>query len=373
MGEIQAKTTRGKLTLELHGATCRLESDYAPFAAYARAYLADLVVEDGPVPDVVSCLHWDALPPDEWREGRVLQHGRRLWQSGNSVLQLELAELPGLQIEAGWSDGVLVVDAYYRPASKIGRLAQRLNVARQRAFAILVYYLAYFPVIYHLSRARGMHVLHAGSVWRPEGGWIIAGLPGSGKTTFTLSLLSDPHTRLLSDNLLLFDGERVYACPEPLHLSAASRGALPDGVEGRLVDARRDYSHGRRDFRLSATDRAWQARPGALFFLGLGSRLDLRAISPEDALERLLDYDRLAKEIDAYEQFAAALDLAGPGGGRNRGRVRALEGLVSRLNSSELWLQRGADVSRAFQLVLEGMKVREGKHEDQRRVDAAPG
>jgi hypothetical protein len=341
---------RGSLALTLHDATLRLETDHALFLTYARRYLADLPSAADAAPNVVVNLHWDAVPARLGEGTEVFRWGRRVLQADRRILQTEIVHLPGLQLEAHWSDQKLVIDAYYRPTSRLERLAHWLGREIPPLFTILIYYLVYFPLIHYLEQTRGWHLLHAGAVTRPDGAWLLAGLPGSGKSTFTVGLLAHPQAKLLSENLLLFDAHQLYAFPEPIHLSQTSQLLLPADARQRVTNTGRDFSHGRQDFWLPPEARAWQTQPKALFFLALTSQTECRPIPTDVALNRLLAFDRLAKEIDAYAQFAASLELVAPQPGRIYHHHLALESLVSSLNCYELYLQQGADLTYAVQL-----------------------
>ncbi len=307
-----------QLNLALHGANCCLETDHIPFFSYAHRYLTNLSVGEA-TPDVFVRLHWDAAPSQSWRNGSVRRWGRRILQANQRILQTEILYLPGLQLEAKWSNGKLMIEAYYRPTSRRERLAHWLGREIAPLFVMLIYSLVYFPLINYLEQTRGWRLLHAGAISSPAGAWVLAGLPGSGKSTFTFSALANPQARLLSDNLLLFDAERVYALPEPIRLSLASRALLPPAAKNRLVDTGRDFSHGRREFCLPPEARDRQTKPQALSFLGLtGGRVDCQPLSTSVALNRLLTFDQMAKEVNFYTQFAASLNLIAPSHGQTQ-------------------------------------------------------
>ncbi len=347
------KHSSRKLTLTLHGVTLCLEADRALFLNYARQYLADLPTAAEGAPDVSVRLHWDELPPDDWRSSDVHRRGRRILQTDHRVLQTEILTLPGLQLAATWAGKQLLIEAWYRPASRREQLAHWLGREIPPLFIILIYYLVYFPLIHYLEQTQNVYLLHAGAVSHPAGGWVLTGLPGSGKSTFTAALLANPQVNLLSENLLLFDAEQVYAFPEPIHLSQDSRKLLPAAAEQRLTDAGRHFSHGRRDFSLSPEARQWQVRPQALFFLGLAKQNNCRPIPADLALARLQAFDQLAKEVNAYAQFTASLELIAPQPGRFQRYQTALAALTSQLRCYELWLAAGSDLSNAAQLAAQ--------------------
>ena len=395
------------LTISLHGVICRLEADQPAFLDFARRHLFGLFeFENEPGPGlhseagVVARLHWDAAPSSDWRHGTERQWGRRIFQSGARLLQSEVLPLPGLQLEAGWMSAtkpagdVLRLEAYYQPASRLQRFAQRMGLTAEVHHA-LIYYLVYFPLIYILGQTRGCYLLHAAAVTYPSGasslagatqpaetspapgpGWLLAGLPGSGKTTFALSLLANPQARLLSDNLVLFDERRVYALPESIHLSGSSRAKLSPAVQDMMQDTGYGKgSYARGEYRLPPAARRAQAIPQALFFIGLratelagatepAGETHCAPLAPAAALRRLLAFDHLSKEMAAYSQFAAALDLISPGGGESC-RRSTLERLVSSLACFELWLRRNAPLEEtamkvemlASQMLASGMQA----------------
>lgn len=362
------------ITISLHTASCHLESSYIPFIEYARSYLKGLTISPKGKPVVKSRLFWGERPGKNW-SGAVYSRGRRLLQhssgiSSTRLLLAEIIDLPGLQIETGWQDDTLLVDAYYSPESRLARAAGRFNPFLPRTYVILIYYLVYFPLFYSLYLNRGWHLFHAGAVENDGSGWIFAGLPGSGKSTFTLSLLSRPGVKLLSDNLLMFDENRVYACPEPLHLGRESIEIVDKAVSSSLYDSRRKFSHERRDYRLGEDRRSWGIEPKSLLFLGLAEKSAHRRLTGKLALERLAGFDRMAKEVNAYEQFAASLDLlvseieAEPTGRISTKKI-TLTALMSRMDCWELWIKKGEDLSQSWKWLEDLFEDRDYKNEIQ--------
>jgi hypothetical protein len=339
------------LDLTLHNTTLQLFSNNPSFNKYAASYLADLRSSIPASPaDIEARLHWNKLPPERDKNKPEFHYGRRLYRQGNTLYFPELSELPGFQLVVTWNKEGLLVDGYYRSPSRLLRAAGRLSLYLPRVYAVLIYYLVYFPLARLLYQNRGWHILHAGAVARHDRAVILAGLPGSGKSTFSIALLADPEVKLLSDNLLLFNAEGVYAFPEPLHLDPYAAKSLNNGHKERLIDTGRVFSHGRRDYRFGEDARMAAACPGSLVFLGIAGETKRISLNPGEAIERLLNYDRMAREVDAYEQFAAALDLIAPArpvlaAPRVENRLSALRALVSNLDCSELWLDLESSLS----------------------------
>jgi hypothetical protein len=379
-GESEAKTAAtSSLTISMHDNACHLECSYGPFMTFARSYLKDLLGAPGGKAAVKVRLRWGEAPGRNWNDGKY-RRGRRILQdtSGPGTSRLLLAEildLPGLQIEAGWQENTLVLQAYYQHGSRLAKAAGRFNPFLPKIYVILIYYLVYFPLFYSLYLSRGWHLMHAGAVGKEGPGWVFAGLPGSGKSTFILSLLSHPDMQLLSDNLLMFDSSRVYACPEPFHLSKESMKVVGKEALERLETTGRIFSHQRSDFLVEEAGRAWETHPEALFFLGLAGKREHRRLPKRLALERLAGYDRLAKEVNAYEQFAASLDLLvseqEPGRtGRISDKKDSIAALVSKMDCCELWIEKGEDLSQSRKWIEEIIEGREEKNEHQEQAGA---
>lgn len=200
------------LTLSLHEVGLELRSDNPRFLDYAGHYLRDLVVPTMDRAHVIVHLAWGQSIVSA-TDGQWERLGRRLLRDEKRIVQTEVLALPGLQLSVATTGDGLEIEAGFRFPSRRSRLIYVLQgrAGEARLFITLIYFLVYFPLFWYLERERGWYLLHAGAVAHPHGGIVLAGLPGVGKSTFTLALLADPAVRLLSDNLVFHDGEQVYA------------------------------------------------------------------------------------------------------------------------------------------------------------------
>lgn len=236
---------------------------------------------------------------------------RAVWSRIPDFPELELA----YELSAGPSPrlGVEAVCSY--APRGLGRKLEYLRAARadrkrNRLFFKMMYYMVYYPMSWHLERTRGWGLLHGSAVAFPTGrAVLLAGMGGVGKSTLALSLLSHPGARMVSDNLLYHDEERIYACPEPVRLDAQ---ALAGMAEGGIEPERSDLpatAHPKPTYRVGASRTVDAAGPSAVFFLRFSSRSGVEPLPADRAAEMLAAGDALAREIKDYRPCAALLTM----------------------------------------------------------------
>jgi len=161
---------------------------------------------------------------------------------------------------------------------------------------------------WHLERTRGWGLLHASAVTGPQRrAALLSGLGGVGKSTLGLSLLARPGSRLLSDNLLFHDEERVYSCPEPVRLdSLALEGMADAGVEPQRTGLPLT-AHPKPTYRVGPDRRVDAAALSAVYFLRFAPNSGVERIDPSRAAEILLAGNDLARELKEYRSCSALL------------------------------------------------------------------
>jgi hypothetical protein len=344
---------KGALSLTIHKTRLTLESNSEDFITYARGHLAMLLSPPVETPDVHVRLHWGQQlisarsPIDDYH-----RLSRRLLLGKDEIVQTEILLLPGLQLRTSLAGANVSVDAAFRPPSRRMRLLMRLGgkASQDRIYAALIYYLVYFPLLWHIERTRQWYPLHASAVAWPQGAVVLAGLGGVGKSTLTLAFLSDPHARLLSENVIIHDQERVYAFPEPIHLDERSRKML-SRLNGRLKPTDRAYSHNRQSYEVPISDRVQSAKPRLFCTLRQGKKLNLRSMSAEETLEFTLSSNVLARELDEYAQQAAVLNLLSPIACSFQRRIEALQQFLNQMPCYELVVRPGENLNQVVALV----------------------
>jgi hypothetical protein len=341
----------------MHQVGLDLTCDHDEFADWTRSYLSLLLDPSEATPDVQVTLEWNADPSAEIK-GDLAQLGRRIWTGVDRLYLAEIWQVPGLHMDIGWQDGPLNVHAFYNwPKRRAKWLATVVASARQRLYASLVYYLVYFPYVWWLERKRGWTLLHASAIASPQGGLVFSGLPGCGKSTTSLAVLGSPQWRIVSDNLLLVDGNHVFACPEPIRVDAEARSLVGD-LAGRIRSAGRRFSYQREDYEIVPEARQPSALSLAMGFLHVGRETGVEPVGQQPAARRLMANDYLAREWMAYQESAAAMHQVWPDVGDQERRARNLNALSQAGPCYDVTVGRGKpvhqEIERMAQVMLNG-------------------
>jgi hypothetical protein len=170
--------------------------------------------------------------------------------------------------------------------------------------------MVYYPAFWWLER-QGLFPLHAAAVDLAGTGIVLCGLPGCGKSTLSLALLSLPEARLLSDNIIFFDRERVFSCPEPVLVDNRSLELI--GKVGSLLHPLgRRHVYGRAWCHVPPDHLVDQTIPRLLLFVGLGQQSRLRPLSYQEALQRFTAVNWIALEMRRYLVYRSVLGLLSP-------------------------------------------------------------
>lgn len=324
------------LHFDLHGLSVSIETQDSDLTDFVKAHFeaargasaeADLSVK--------AVWRWGSRRPPAPQGGngaRAERLGRGLTLSrGSRGDQLEavwtkVPDFPeltlGFELE-GDAAPRLKVEAVcaYEPKGVGRRLGylrrERVDRKRNRLFFKLMYFMIYYPMAWHFERTRGWGLLHASAVTMPSGrAVLLSGMGGVGKSTLGLSLLSHPGVKLLSDNLIFHDEDRIYSCPEPVRLDAASVAGMTEaGMEPQRTKLPRT-AHPKPTYGVGAGKRAAAGPPGAVFFLRFAPRSGVTSIDATRAASMLIAGNDLAREIKDYRPSAALLSILAAERGR---------------------------------------------------------
>ena len=342
---------------EMHGVRVRIESELPAFADYAGAVLEPFVVADEGRFDIRSVLQWrDGAPPRKSGEGGfeplvwTRRPDRDLYVGERGCQWLRIDDFPDLQMELAMRDDSVEVTGRYffhlatgSTAESLQRLRHRsqLDEMRGRRFSTLLYYLFYHPLLWWLSRGAGWHVLHGGAVATRFGAIVLAGMPGCGKSSLSVAMLANPELRVLSDNLILHDGQNVMACPELLLLDENSRRLAGAGAH-RLTPTGETRVFSREAYRVSEME--LDPQPVAvLLHVERASEYSLQPIDPAESAARLRAANTMAKEVRRIGIMNEVLDVVS--GARRYDEAGAAERLAASAPSFELRMPPVSDLA----------------------------
>ncbi|MHA1829478.1 MAG: hypothetical protein ACTSX6_12635, partial [Candidatus Heimdallarchaeaceae archaeon] len=232
--------------------------------------------------------------------------GRRIWIGENEIIWNEIGGVPGLKLQIIPSTP-LVINAYhslkisnFTPKRIFQRyiLTSRFKNYKKGVYEDLLNYLIYFPALFEMEM-RGRYVLHASALLYRDKGIIIPGLPGIGKSTLSLAFLSYESAKMLSDNIVLYDGNSLYSFLEPIKLDTLSIELLPDrGKSLKALNMVSWYSRG--CYTIERSKLIESLKPDILLIPQRGECNMLTEISWKEAVQMMLDFNRIAGEINSY-------------------------------------------------------------------------
>jgi hypothetical protein len=351
---------RGTVGVRLHGASLVLHSDHEPLIDYARLHLGRLAVEAPSAPDIEVLCRWTegeagSDAPDASAAPRDVI-GKRMTANADELEWLDTLRMPGLvlRFERGGERWRFVVDYRYSPKRRNGKPVPDYEYKR---YFSLMSWLVYYPLMWFLRHSRGWIPIHASALATPGGGVLIAGLGGVGKTTTCIALLERPGIRLLSENLVLTDGDRVYAVDEPVRLDDESVALLGASLPALEPMEFPDDLKKKRLYR--ARNIVESTVPVALYLPRFSDRSLVSPLDPALAAERIEAIGRLTRELEDFEAYAAALDLQWPVAGLLARRVETLHQLTRRVGCYTLGIDRGAGIAPVVEAVLDRSRLGE--------------
>lgn len=338
----------GRLGVHMHGVRLTLEADNPRLIAYAREHLQGLVSEPVPAPDLLVKCYWSE---GEWdpqanpfpADGALNTIGNRMLGRSDELIWLDTLRMRGLKLRFRRKGDQFVFEVAYRFHPKRAGV-HSLAAYEYKKFFSLMRYLVYHPLIWYLRTFRGWTVMHASALDSAYGGIIIAGLAGVGKSTACVALMQRAGAQILSENIILTDGEFIYPCYEPIRLDEGSLALLGNQVGGLT---RMRFPEGAKEktlFHPLSRELPQKVKPVALFLPQFAPRHYLRQLSPGLAAAKVIAINALVRELDDYEWYAAALAYLWPEVGQAERPIPALPRLVKRVRCLELGIDPSAGV-----------------------------
>jgi len=223
--------------------------------------------------------------------GRPL--GRGIWVD-RGVVRFRSACASGVDLSVRASDETVEVAADWQPTAKEAVLH---GLLRHRARLLAADVVLHYPAMWRAGW-RGRAPLHAAALVVRDRGVLVVGPSGVGKTTLARAEVA-AGASLVSDNLVVCDGETVWGVLEPIRAE--------DGDGPRTTHGRRLVSVGQRPTRHTSVDLVLVLRRD-------GVRTSRRTLTPSEAAREIVASTYAAGELRRYWGFTAAL-AAGTGRG----------------------------------------------------------
>lgn len=338
------------ISIAIQDVSITIKSNNIEFIDYLNKHFY-IISRKSDNPDIEVFLNWQEsiyknTKPYEFKNLQDLKRiGRRILMGGNSIVWNELGEIRGLKLHILYNNKVDVRACYDLNLSKF--LAKRFykQVIRRRSFRRykediyegLTYYLVYYPILFQLER-KYIFPLH-GSAFTYEGKSILMpGLPGVGKSTLCLAFLSYKNSMFISDNIVLYDDRKIYSFFEPIRLDRTSLELLPD--KGKtLVEMGIESYYGRHSYRVEDNKNINEVVPECLIIPCRADENDLIQISSEQAVQLVLDFNRIAGEINSYFTYSSVQNMCLKKESIDLARVESLYKLISDLKCYLLFVK----------------------------------
>lgn len=204
--------------------------------------------------------------------------------------------LPWLSFSLERRESKFLINAFVNLSSKERLKALFQKGLLQEIFYYLIRYLAHFVILYIAKNEAGYALVHGSAVEKDGQGYLFCGLPGCGKSSLALSLVSGAGFKLLSDNFLLVKDGFIYSFADMLRFSSLDKGiAGLSGISdsGYTVKGKRFYSLDK--FRFSP-----KAKLKCAYIICLAEDNFIRGIAAQEFLRMKNGVDAGTKEFFEY-------------------------------------------------------------------------
>lgn len=342
----------------------RISSNDEAFMAYTRSHFKP-VLDEGASAQSVEVEYVAGERGDD--EGALLSRyakvGRGVFARDGETVWNSIPYFPGMSVRFSGREDKLTLRAAYKPVPTLKGKARRMlgslsgQEGRKNQFYFeLLYYLVYYPVFWIL-RNSDIFVLHGGGIEARGTGIVVVGAQGTGKSTLIANLLGLEGSRFLSDNLILYDGTRIYSCHEPIRIDDRVLGSVPQIME-RIEKMVLDVPLGREAFNVQRESYVESMEPD-VFIVPRMSNDDtgLRPLSHEEVIARARAFNMLADEVRNFEIFGSALcHLSGARAHCDR-EIQALNELLDGKRCYEMNIKFGEDPGETSALLLKAVEV----------------
>ena len=352
--------TEEKIGVSQHNVSINISSNNPKLVAYAREHLGGLARLPLAAPDIEVRCEWRE---QSWQpENNPFPHseeyciyGKRMLGKKNELIWLNTLRMKGLQLRFRRENGRFLFDVVYSYHPKKEKILSLPDYEYKKYFSLMSY-IFYYPLFWYLENFRNWTLIHASALDTAYGGVLVSGLGGVGKTTTCVALLQHTGARLISENIVLTDGELLYPCYEPIRLNPDSIDMLAEKFNGLRKMA---FPQGLKDkslYHFDIHNVPVAVRPAALFLPVFSPRRYVEYLPENIAVEKMLAANRLTLEIDDYYWYASALELTWPKVGQMNMRPKVLSMLTEKSQCFELGIDRTQGVEAVVKDIMGSMK-----------------
>lgn len=352
--------TEEKIGVSQHNVSINISSNNPKLVAYAREHLRGLARRPLVAPDIEVRCEWveqnwqpekNPFPHDE----QYIVYGKRMLGKKNELIWLNTQRMKGVQLRFRREGGRFHFDVVYSYHPQIEKIDSLPDYEYKKYFSLMSY-IFYYPLFWYLENFRNWTLVHASALDTAYGGILVGGPSGIGKTTTCVGLLQHTGARLISENIVLTDGQMLYPCYEPIRLSSDSIDILSEKCNGLRKMA---FPPGLKDkslyhFDIQNVPVAVQAT--ALFLPVFSPERNIERLQSDIAVEKLLAANRLTLEIDEYYWYASALEMTWPKVGQMNMRTKILAMLANRAQCFALGIDRAQGVEAVVKDIMGSMK-----------------
>lgn len=346
-----------RVCIEMQGVRLCIESQYTDLIDYVRLHLPDHVVE-AIDPHITVAVQWFESGADEsvltfTDEPQLDRVGKRLLAGPDVLVWTNLLRIKNLTLRMSMHGGDrLRIDARYLYAPRAAKVEAEPNYRYKKFFGLMSWFV-FHPLAWYLEHFRGLYLMHASGLDIGGHGVVIGGVGGVGKTTTGVSLLAQEGTRLVSENLVFYDAERIYSCYEPIRLDDQSVDILGDRRSILADCAIPDGANHKNVYHVRRSAISESVAATAVFVPRFTHRGYVRGLEADRCMELLIAFNELTREVNDYRWFAATLDVAWPVARSLERRAAALRGLLERCSRWELGIDRSLGVEPVVRTILE--------------------
>ena len=303
-----------EICLKIHSIRVKVNTNYRPYAQYLRSYFDKIIIPASPGGyEIESIAHWQqdfwGNNPPRLNEGCFSDFesiGASTLLKGQRLIKLEKINKRKFRFDFSLDGKTLNVKAVYQHRTLRQALQKLSGKVNDMLFSDFTYYFIYYPVFWYLENFQQIFVLHAASVAIKDSIFVFCGLENMGKTTLSLAALKDSDSIFISDNLVFYDSNNIFACHQPIKLRPNQERKFPHLAMKKL-----------REFKLKTFyELSGPESPTAkLSFVFLLMRFArdpyLQEINKDEFVHLVYNTNFLVWELENYEHFARLLNLIG--------------------------------------------------------------